>query len=66
MASPYESNDHNLHFWVGAMFAGSGVATLLMLDGERISTGLQSAIVGSVILGIVLMVRYPLRRHGAK
>jgi hypothetical protein len=56
------SGGHNLHFWVGAMFAGVGLAMVVMLGDEKLGTGLQGLIVAAVILGTVLMVRYPLRR----
>jgi len=53
---------NNLNFWVGAGFAGVGLAMVVLFGGDKWSAGLQALIAFDVISGFVLMVRYPLRR----
>ena len=57
------TDDHNQHFWVGALFAGTGLILVVLLGDQRLGTGLRGLIALAVLLGFVLMVRYPLRKR---
>jgi len=57
-----KADDNRLHFWVGAIFTGLGVFGVVALQDQKMTTALQAVLVVGIVLGVVLMVRYPLHK----